>query len=296
MASDSAIRQPRISLTAFQIKLFALGCMLIDHIGAFLLDEDRFRWAITCYPICRSIGRLAFPIFCCFIAEGAAHTRSLPKYAARLGLFALISTPPFNLVHGAPWYATYQLNVFFTLLAGLGAVCCIKELAPRIFRRLDCSKAAASPAACTLLALPFVAGLYWAAYALHTDYGGYGVAAIVLFWLLREKPLAAWGSFAVLTYICWGMGLWQTDPWGVKHFVAMNPYALLTNAHPEWRTEFFLTHARQNLAPLAGLLWLGYRGEKGGERMGKAGKYLFYAFYPVHLMLLWIAELLLFGA
>lgn len=278
-------------LTAFHLKLLAMTFMLIDHIGCFLLNRDT-----DIYIICRSWGRLAFPIFCFLIAEGARHTHSLPQYMARLAAFAFISTPPFNLVHGERWYAFDHLNVFFTLFFGLAAVAAVKELSPRILRRLGKVSLSQNEFVCVLLALPVCAALYWAAYALNTDYGGYGVAAIVLFWLLREKPLAAWGSFAVLTYICWGMGLWQTDPWGVKHFVAMNPYALLTNTHREWHTELFLTHARQNLAPLAGLLWLGYRGEKGGERMGKAGKYLFYAFYPVHLMLLWIAELLLFGA
>ena len=112
-------------LTAFHLKLLAMTFMLIDHIGCFLLNRDT-----DAYILCRSWGRLAFPIFCFLIAEGARHTHSLPQYMARLAAFAFISTPPFNLVHGERWYAFDHLNVFFTLLFGIAACQKPKQFRP----------------------------------------------------------------------------------------------------------------------------------------------------------------------
>ena len=53
------------------LKLFALLCMTIDHIGAHILND---------YTSFRIIGRLAFPIFAYMIAEGCKYTKNKLKY------------------------------------------------------------------------------------------------------------------------------------------------------------------------------------------------------------------------
>ncbi len=54
-------------LTGNQLKIIALICMTLDHIGYLLLPQ---------YTILRYIGRLAMPIFAWMIAEGCHHTRN----------------------------------------------------------------------------------------------------------------------------------------------------------------------------------------------------------------------------
>ena len=67
------------------LKLMAAALMLIDHVGAILLPET---------VILRCIGRLAFPIFAFFIAEGYAHTRSFGRYLLRMAIWAAVSEIP----------------------------------------------------------------------------------------------------------------------------------------------------------------------------------------------------------
>ncbi len=274
-------------LTAFHLKLLAVTFMLIDHIGCFLLDRNT-----DIYSICRSWGRLAFPIFCFLIAEGARHTHSLPQYMARLAAFAFISTPPFNLVHGERWYAFDHLNVFFTLFFGLAAVAAVKELSPRILRRLGKVSLSQNEFVCVLLALPVCAALYWAAYALNTDYGGYGVAAILIFWLLRNHPAAAWGCFALLTFIGQDWYLVGRGFTGLNENISCNPYDMVT--HRVWERNYTLKffNSRQMLASMALLPCLLYNGEKGGPaKRNTFVKYAFYSFYPLHLTAIWLVQL-----
>ena len=121
--------------TGSTLKLFALIFMLIDHIGAVILEHGvilsynrQLPYALSYSAslsvsqidqVLRGIGRLAFPIFCFLLVEGFFHTSSRKKYAFRLFLFALISEIPFDLAFNSSLLEfTYQ-NVMFTLLFGL---------------------------------------------------------------------------------------------------------------------------------------------------------------------------------
>ena len=74
---------------------------------------------VSAYWLARKIGRLAFPIFCFLIGEGWRHTRSKMKYICNLGLFAVISEIPFNLMMSGNFAYAGKQNVFVTLLLGL---------------------------------------------------------------------------------------------------------------------------------------------------------------------------------
>lgn len=128
------------------IKIIAIVAMLIDHIAAVILgrilmyrgygiasmNSDMMdHWMsqgtnavllISC-SIMRLIGRFGFPIFCFLLIEGFVHTRSRKKYALRLFLFCLISEIPFDLAMTGKWYYPSYQNVFFTLFIGFLAMC-----------------------------------------------------------------------------------------------------------------------------------------------------------------------------
>ena len=55
-------------LSASTLKIIACILMVVDHLGAILLPQ---------YMILRVIGRLSYPIFAYFIAEGCRYTRNV---------------------------------------------------------------------------------------------------------------------------------------------------------------------------------------------------------------------------
>lgn len=112
------------------LKLFAIITMLIDHTGATVIRAILQHPDITydaalkatwqsIYSMSRSIGRFAFPVFCFLLVEGFLHTRNVYKYAGRMFLFALISEIPFDIALKSGWYDPSKQNVYFTLLIGL---------------------------------------------------------------------------------------------------------------------------------------------------------------------------------
>lgn len=71
----------KLGLSNNQLKIIAMVCMTLDHIGFALYPQ--VLWL-------RIVGRLAFPIYAFMIAEGCRHTRSMPRYFGAMALLALI--------------------------------------------------------------------------------------------------------------------------------------------------------------------------------------------------------------
>ena len=110
------------------LKIIAVITMLIDHIGAILL-EPYIMSQPTIPPallgvdmILRFIGRVAFPIFIFLLIEGFVHTHDRKKYGIHLFIFALLSEIPFNMALNGTWRAPFYQNVIFTLLLGYFAI------------------------------------------------------------------------------------------------------------------------------------------------------------------------------
>lgn len=69
--------------------------------------------------IFRYIGRISFPLFVFLLVEGSIHTSKIRKYELRMFLFALISEIPFDLAFSNEIVDIHFQNVFWTLTIGL---------------------------------------------------------------------------------------------------------------------------------------------------------------------------------
>ena len=123
----NTLARPGPSLSGTALKRIACLSMLIDHIGAALLENGLFRqnavWqgGVRLDFVMRMAGRLAFPIYCFLLVEGFVHTHDFRKYALRMLGFALLSEFPFDWAFFSGVWWGHQ-NVYFTLLLGLLAM------------------------------------------------------------------------------------------------------------------------------------------------------------------------------
>ena len=138
------------------LKVIACLSMLIDHIGAALCPWIGFK----------AVGRLAFPLFCFLLCQGAEHSRNLIRYALRLALGALLAEIPYDLLFygGIDWT---HCNTMVTLLLGLPVAVAIKREAKK------------------WLPLGIISVLV--AELIGADYGGFGILMVMLF-ALPAKP------------------------------------------------------------------------------------------------------------
>lgn len=189
----------RAGLTSFALRIAAVVSMLIDHTAYVLVP-----YTSSAYVPLRSFGRLAFPIFCFLIVEGYVHTRSVWKYMARLGIFALLSEIPYDLAfHKQPLEFALGQNVFLTLLLGLAAITAIGTGARLLLERFGAKESTVENVWIRLLvASPAVLLLGWLADLLNVDYGSAGVIIICLFYLLRDHRLAAVISMCAANALC----------------------------------------------------------------------------------------------
>ena len=129
-------------ITGSTLKLIAIVTMLIDHIGATLVErtmyangyleamtdqEKAVEWMMDFKNLglyfldmfMRLIGRIAFPIFIFLLVQGFMHTHSKAKYVLRMAIFCIIAEIPFNLAINCTLTTPYFQSVFFTLTIGL---------------------------------------------------------------------------------------------------------------------------------------------------------------------------------
>ena len=125
----------QVGLSGTALKYIAMATMLADHIGAVLLERIVYyrgnleqvamlmtsQWGDTLYwlwRMLRTVGRIAFPIYCFLLVEGFLHTRDWRRYWLRMAAFALISEIPFRLAVWNTW-AGGSSNVYVELAIGL---------------------------------------------------------------------------------------------------------------------------------------------------------------------------------
>lgn len=200
------------------------------------------------------VGRLAFPIFAFLIAEGFRRTRNLRRYLLRLLFWAIVTEIPFNLMYSGGVIYPYHQNVLWTFLLSLVLIAGIEKC------RASFRPVWAAPMSAGLAVLGFVLG-----FAVMIDYYGVGVLTVLTFYFFRERNwksrLGQFVCLYILNIELMGGLSYTFQLFGLELEIAQQGFALLA------------------LIPI----WL-YQGRQGLHN--KAFRYFCYAFYPVHMLLL----------
>lgn len=252
-------------MDATKLKYLAALSMLLDHIGVLLCPAGSIPWLAL-----RLAGRLAFPIFAWFAAEGCRRTGNRKNYLLRLGLFALISEGPYLLAFYSGGGGASVMVTFF-LAAG----------SMLLFERLRLTL----PLPTALLPL---LGAMILAELLGSDYGLPGVLLVAGLCLLGEEAgkkrlfLGLWcGCFYLLWQPAAGLLSWLPAGLWTPNFGGIVAGYLL-------RTLPF-----QAGCALAACLSLPLLARYNGAR-GAGRRWFFYWFYPLHLLALFFLSRIFF--
>lgn len=245
-------------MSALTLRIVACLTMLLDHIG--------YLYGIASLRI---IGRISFPIFLFLIVNGYRHTSNRFLYALRLGVFAAASQVPFSLFTTGS-YLTGKGNVLFTLLICLLCIWISDAMDKnRLLRRLSL--------------LPMIAAFcLYSSGMISSDYGIKAILMATVFFAFDrntagDKLLLSVGMLISLYY---------------NYLInCVKQLLIFVQGDQAMVPTMSRWDSLQIFSLLSLLFILTYNGKPGIRPQKKAAaklmQYGFYAFYPLHMLLLW---------
>lgn len=176
-------------LSANAIKIIAMLSMLLDHTSIILLDN---------YAPFRIIGRLAYPLYAYFIAEGCNHTKNKLFYLLRVFSLGALCQLAYYFVD-----KSLYLNILLTFSVSIPMVYLLKAAKRNVFF--------------TIVFLVATVGLWSTCQQLSSnginfDYGFLGIMFPVLLALgenRREKVILAFCGLCALSHNMGGIQVWS---------------------------------------------------------------------------------------
>ena len=201
------------------------------------------------YYTCRSIGRIALPIFIFLMSEGFKYTKNKEKYLLRLIIFAFISEIPYNLADAKRLWFPLEQNILFTLFISLLNLYIIEKIQ---------NKSANSVSPLIIIVSTLISCLI--SEVLYFSYGSSCVISLAICYYIKDKrPLKVILMTIILMIWVYNYMTKRTIIFGYWHYA-----------------EIF---AIFSMIPI--MLY-------DASLPNKKIKYLFYIFYPAHLLIFYI--------
>ena len=290
---DNTRKFPLI-LSNFWLKVIALLTMTIDHLG-FLLP--RFNPELA--NVFRYIGRLALPLFCFMIVEGAIHTKNFKKYALRLGVMASLISLGILFSDIIPFFRDNGFSmrdqgvIFIDLLLGATAAFCLrqKKWYIKALSILPLLYSVASFIATALESCGCHGHILWFPFFMRTQYGWYAVLMCILFYF--AAPLTS----IFISYLSNTTGIDKENYKGsniernANNIISVLMLAaatlLLYGCGELMPVKYvFWVQNLQLFAIVSGAFILLYNGYRGYNK--KWFQYGSYLYYPLHMAILYL--------
>lgn len=289
---DNKRRFPLI-LSSFWLKIIALLTMTIDHIG-YSFDIDAFR----------IIGRLALPLFCFMIAEGAIHTKNFRKYALRLGIMASVISLAILLSEVVPYFKQQGLSmrdegiIFVDLLLGALAIYLLrnKRWYIKLLAILPLAYGITSYIVSSYECVSCGYTVHWFPYFMRTQYGWYGIVMIIGFYAAHLLAQAFINYRSSITGIDKDLYKGTNFERHTINIISTLALAIITFGYylcesqvsQLWGTNTL--YSVQLYAIISGAFILLYNGMRGYNK--KWFQYGSYLYYPLHMIVIGIISML----
>ena len=228
------------------LKIIAAITMLIDHMGLFLFDD---------LLIMRIIGRITFPIFAYFIAEGCKYTRNRLRYIFMVGGLAFICQLVYAIFSG-----DYNMCILVTFFLAILTVYALDNFKVAIFSKSSALEKLVSG----VIFILCVATVYLLNELLVIEYGFFGCMLPVFVSICHTPRVEA--PPTAFRYL-------DTVPVQILMVIIGLVFVTITG-RLGWEIQIYCF--------LSIPLLLLYSGKRGKLKM----KYFFYIFYPLHLVVL----------
>lgn len=209
-------------LSGNQLKILAALFMVIDHVGLLFFPNlaSSMVWM-------RYVGRMAFPMFAFFIAEGCRYTRNRARYLGAMGLIGLV----FHLVYYF-FIGDNMMNVFLSFTFAIALVYLWQNFVSACkVKRIDGAVLGLT------LFFAYAVLLYRITKVVHVDYYFGGILLPWLVYLTRKKWLRLFFFALGITFIAVFTGKYWTLQ--ICGLLAVPVMALYNETRGKWRMKYF---------------------------------------------------------
>lgn len=248
-------------MSSFVLKIIAIITMFCDHFSDSIIGH---------LSILNVIGRIAFPLFAFQLVIGYCHTHNVKKYFLRLFIFALISQIPFSILLYIMGVSIWNLNVFFTLFLGLTAIYIYDSKLNNILKSV------------------LIITIIGIAEFVNVDYGAWGVI-LILFIRMFYPKLCNFNNQSSHDKIYKPILHNYNNIIQILAFIIGMLVLCIIRFIPYFHAlpmVWLISEILFTFIPV--IFMLLYNGKKGPSL-----KYFFYAFYPLHLIILDFIALLI---
>lgn len=243
-------------MSANLLKIIGVIAMTIDHIGFFLFPKEMFL---------RMIGRIAYPIFAYFIAEGCAYSRHQKKYFCSVLLVGMLCSTVSYLAEKSLYQSimitfTCSIGLIFSFQYAFGInlsnSSCTQPVSQSAL--IKSSSNTASVSFRWLAVFYMLLAAYYLLFHVHifsdftTDYGFWGILTPFFIWLGKNKKQKLFALALGLTLLYFRMGSNQ-----IYSFLAIPLLMLYNGQRGKWRGKsFFYIYYPLHIAIINGLAGL----------------------------------------
>ena len=243
-------------------KIFTATELKVIAIAAMTVDHIAYSFIApesAVFYVMRLFGRLTAPIMAFFIAEGFVHTRSRRRYFLRLLIFAVLSQPfYFMMIYSRPPEKAFE---FLTTLNVMFTFCL------------------------TLLILIFVSNKFIP----------FAAKAILTAMCFTLTGICDW-SFFIPTWALVFYHFRNNNRKRTLCFIGITALLMLLTYRNALSSLVSVSYQLGVLLALIPLnLYNGKRSRDSDRASGKVGKWIFYAYYPLHIAVIVLVKLCVTG-